>query len=166
MVQYLVNSAIESMFPVSFERQSSPGSNLLSELNLRRLIKTISSDESFVLSNNVKDNESVEFVIDGYYVSFIFNSNIFSTYDAVYATIFIDTSNITNPLLHGFEDDNNYFRGVVFSDTVDEVTPPNPTTLVTYVRKSLKILEKDRQGNFRIPSESQRSFIVDGGEYQ
>lgn len=166
MVQYLTNSSIESMFPVSFDRPSVPGSNLLSEKNLRRLIKTISNEESFVLSNTVENNKLFEFVIDGYYVSFIFNVVDFSTYDSIYATIFIDTQNSAYPLLHGFEDENGYFRGLVFSDTLDESTLKSPTTLTSYVRKSLKILTKNEKGQFVIPPESMREFLIDGGEYQ
>lgn len=170
MLNYLESSKVTSIFPVSFPRKVYPNNNLLSEANLTNIIKVMSGHNSTVFSTSedrkLVNGTNFEFLIDGYYFSFIFNSEDFVQFSGdVYAVIFIDCSNTNYPLLYGFDDEEgtkSKFYGIVFTD--DPETVDVPTTLSTYKKEYLKILS-NVDNAFFIPDEYVvKDDIVDGGE--
>ena len=56
-----------TVFPLSFDRESDPSARLLSETNLRKLVKGYFNTDSFIISNSLSD--PFEFVLKGYYFS-------------------------------------------------------------------------------------------------
>lgn len=60
-----------TVFPLSFDRESDSSARLLSETNLRKLVKGYFNTDSFIVSNSLPDSDSYpfEFILKGYYFS-------------------------------------------------------------------------------------------------
>lgn len=157
------------VFPSTIPRTHDAYARVLTEDHILDVIRSSSVDTNFVLTNEYKDDQPFEFVINGYYVLLDASSeskHTFATFvpgtvpSNVYAHIFIDTTAHLHPQLAGADDtDTNEFTGVIFSDSA---TCNAPAAVSGHCEHHyLPLLEKTAAGTLVIPASSRRT--IDGG---
>ena len=161
------------MFPVAIDRPNHPSSRILSEDNIRNLVKSMSENTSFVVTQKYDSKSDFEFVVDGYYIKLhgtTADELSFSGKD-VYAVIVVQGVDSECPLLWGYEDDDK-FTGVSFVEDINNIDVSAFKDLDSYKIYYLHILSKDESGSYYIPDSSKARFtgtslgVVDGGEIE
>ena len=170
------------VFPISKPRPSMPGARVLSEVNLRKLIRGCTDYPSYVISENYSQGTPFEFVIDGYYCKidapegqypFNITEITHNTTKTLYAQITFEEASLDtyNPVLDIKEttlNNKTILEGIKFIIDDDSYTA-DPNSIIFPI-----LIIKDVDGNlsYTIPLESKvrfkrNSFLfdeVDGGE--
>lgn len=149
------------VFPTSIARPEFPYARVLTEDHILDMIRSVSTADSYVLTETYSASEPLEFVIHGYYVKIDATSSSKHAFTGtdVYAHIFIDTTSPTHPQLHG-TDDGTTFSGITFNNS-ETCEIPQGLDADHVVPHTLHLLHGTGK-TYSIPVSSKK--CIDGGE--
>jgi len=163
---YLSSNKVH-VFPLGTHRSEQLTDHLLSEVNLRNIIRSTTEIPSFVISETFDPTGSFEFVIDGYY--FVLEGSkqtpLKFSGSKVYAAIVINKMSPSNPLLCGADtidnNDQTVFTGIQFCSSESETSIEIPELVTDYEVKYLHILNEQSpvgSGTYSINENSRARF--------